>query len=175
MTREQHDAVVTHIAKTRFPFHDQKDWPADYVTLTNVGRPTRSIPYEGREHFPDIVIVNTKGEIREIGEVEEELDETKAAIWKTCSAAADNLTETGNRHFFLYVPSGREDEAVALLEDGARVGIIADDVEPLATLVAVYYDRILPVETNVRDADAVERGIALTREHFGWIDRLRTP
>ncbi|KAB1656335.1 hypothetical protein F8O01_10740 [Pseudoclavibacter chungangensis] len=67
------------------------------------------------------------------------------------------------------------DEAVALLEDGARVGIIADDVEPLATLVAVYYDRILPVETNVRDTDAVERGIALAREHFGWIDRLRTP
>lgn len=116
MNSEQHDAVVTHIAKTRFPFHDQKDWPADYVTLTNVERPTRSIPYEGAEHFPDIVIVNTKGEIREIGEVEAELDETKAPIWNTCSLAADNLTETGNRHFFLYVPAGLEEKAVALLD-----------------------------------------------------------
>jgi hypothetical protein len=116
MTREQHDAVVIHIARTRFPFHDQKDWPADYVTLTNVERPTRSIPHEGREYFPDIVIVNTKGEVREIGEVEETLDEAKAPIWKTCSAAADNLTETGNRHFFLYVPAGLEDKAVALLD-----------------------------------------------------------
>lgn len=116
MTREQHDAVVTYIAKTRFPFHDQKDWPADYVTLTNVERPTRSIPYEGAEHFPDIVIVNTKGEVREIGEVEEALDETRAPIWKACSLCADNLTETGNRHFFLYVPQGLEDDAVALLD-----------------------------------------------------------
>lgn len=116
MSTEQHNAVVSHIAKTRFPFHDQKDWPADYVTLTNVERPTRSIPFNGREHFPDIVIVNTKGDVREIGEVEEGLDEAKVAIWQTCSAAADNLTETGNRHFFLYVPEGLEDKAVALLD-----------------------------------------------------------
>jgi hypothetical protein len=116
MTREQHDAVVLHIARTRFPFPDQKDWPADYVTLTNVERRTRSIPFEATEHFPDIVIVNSKGEVREIGEVVEMLDEAKAAIWKACSSAADNLTETGNRHFFLYVPEGREDEAVALLD-----------------------------------------------------------
>lgn len=116
MNSPQHDAVVLHIAKTRFPFHDQKDWPADYVTLTNVERPTRSIPFEGAEHFPDIVIVNTKGEVREIGEVEETLDEAKIAVWKTCSAAADDLTETGNRHFFLYVPAGLEDKAVALLD-----------------------------------------------------------
>ncbi|WP_119269696.1 hypothetical protein [Taklimakanibacter deserti] len=116
MTISQHDSVVLHIARTRFPFHDQKDWPADYVTLTNVERPTRSIPFEGAEHFPDIVIVNTKGEVREIGEIEEALDEAKVAIWRTCSLAADNLTETGNRHFFLYVPQGLEDKAVALLD-----------------------------------------------------------
>lgn len=116
MSTRQHDAVALHIARTRFPFHDQKDWPADYVTLTNVERPTRSIPFEGGEHFPDIVIVNTRGEVREIGEIEETLDENRVAIWRTCSLAADNLTETGNRHFFLYVPQGLEDEAVALLD-----------------------------------------------------------
>lgn len=116
MNSPQHDAVVLHIAKTRFPFPDQKDWPADYVTLTNVERPVHSIPFEGAEHFPDIVIVNTKGEVREIGEVEEALDDGKVAIWQACSFAADNLTETGSRHFFLYVPAGLEDKAVALLD-----------------------------------------------------------
>lgn len=116
MPTTQHDAVVRHVARTRFPFHDQTDWPADYVTLINVDRPTRSIPFEGAEHFPDIVIVNTKGEVREIGEVVETLDDAPMAAWRTCSLTADNLTETGERHFFLYVPAGQEDAAVALLD-----------------------------------------------------------
>ena len=116
MAITEHDAVVDYVARYRFPFDDQKDWPQDYVTLTNTHRLTRSIPFKGGEHFPDIVIVNTKSEVHEICKVELSLDEERVPLWKAGSAAADNLTESGNRHFFLYVPSGLQDAAVALLD-----------------------------------------------------------
>jgi hypothetical protein len=34
-TRDAHDRVVRFIAKYRFPFPGQTDWPADNITLTN--------------------------------------------------------------------------------------------------------------------------------------------
>jgi hypothetical protein len=116
MTSPLHDAVVAYVAENRFPFPGQTDWPADYVTLTNRPRRMRSIPLEGGEHFPDIVIVTTRGEVREIGEVEEQPGEDCVSRWRACSQSADDLTESGARHFFLYVPAGREADAVALLD-----------------------------------------------------------
>jgi len=139
-----HHAVVAYVARTRFPFHDQTDWPADYRTLTNTGRPMRSIPLEGREYFPDIVIVNTKGEVREIGEVEAEPGEALVPAWRACSLAADNLTESGSRHFFLYVPAGREADIVALLD---RHGISFAGVRGYAA-EADGTIRIVPHETR---------------------------
>lgn len=117
MSKSEHDAVVAYVAEHRFPFAGQRDWPADYVTLTNTARRMRSVPLGDGEHFPDIVIMNTRGVVHEVGEVETRLDKARVPLWRAGSLAADDLTETGARHFFLYVPAGEEARAVALLDE----------------------------------------------------------
>lgn len=119
MPSDPHDAVVAHIARTRFPFPGQTTWPADYVTLTNVPQRHRGVPLDGAEHFPDIVVVDAQGRTREVGEVETTVEAAAVARLRAASAAADDDTPTGVRHFFLYVPSGLEAAAQMLLEDNA--------------------------------------------------------
>jgi hypothetical protein len=128
MPIDPHDAVVAHIARTRFPFPGQTTWPGDYVTLTNVPQRHRGVPRDGAEHFPDIVIVDGQGRTREIGEVEMTVDAAAGAPLRAGaaaaavahlragSAAADDDTPTGVRHFFVYVPTGMEAAAQTLLE-----------------------------------------------------------
>jgi hypothetical protein len=116
MSSGLHDAVVAHVARTRFPFPGQTTWPADYVTLTNVPERRRGIPLNGGEHFPDIVIVDGAGRTREIGEIEMTVDAAAVAHLRAGSLAADDLTPTKVRHFFVYVPSGQEGAAQELLE-----------------------------------------------------------
>ncbi len=116
MPPDPHDSVVAHIARTRFPFPGQTTWPADYVTLTNVPQRRRGIPLDGAEHFPDIVIVDAQGRTREIGEVEMTVDAAAVAHLRAASAATDDDTPTGVRHFFMYVPTGLEQAAQTLLE-----------------------------------------------------------
>lgn len=111
-----HDAVVEHIARTRFPFPGQTTWPADYVTLRNVPEKVRGIPAEGGEYFPDLVIVDAAGKTREIGDVEVELDEAKIPLWRAASAAGDYMPEYATRIFFLYVPEGLEEAAEKMLD-----------------------------------------------------------
>jgi hypothetical protein len=116
MTNDPHDAVVAHVARTRFPFPGQTTWPADYVTLINAPQRQRGIPLGDGEHFPDIVIIDGHGRTREIGEVEMTVDAASVAHLRAGSAATDDLTPTGVRHFFVYVPSGLESAAQSLLE-----------------------------------------------------------
>lgn len=116
VTDDTHDLVVNAIARTRFPFPGQTTWPADYVTETNVPVRRRSIPVEGGEHFPDIVIHDATGRIREIGEVEMALDPQNVPLWRAGSLAADDDTGAKVRHFFFYVPAGTEEAAKALLD-----------------------------------------------------------
>jgi|SRR5689334_24009258 hypothetical protein len=117
MTDNLHDRVVQFIARTRFPFAGQTTWPADYVTLTNV--PVRRHGIAGREgeHFPDIVILDGTGRVREIGEVEMSLSSDAVMHLRAGSDSADADTPTGVRHFFLYVPSGMEQAAQQLLDE----------------------------------------------------------
>jgi hypothetical protein len=117
MTNSLHNRVVEHIARTRFPFVGQTTWPSDYVTLTNVPVPRRGIAAANGEHFPDIVIVDGTGRVREIGEVEMTVSAAAVPHLRTGSESADADTPTGVRHFFLYVPVGMEQEAQKLLED----------------------------------------------------------
>lgn len=117
MTQPSHDDVVRFVAANRFPFPGQTTWPADYVTLTNVPTRRRSVPADGGEYFPDIVVVDATGKTREIGDVEEMLDPGKVKLWKAASAAGDELPDYGTRIFFLYVPAGKEAEAQKLLDD----------------------------------------------------------
>jgi hypothetical protein len=111
-----HDRVVRFVAAQRFPFPGQADWPADNVTLTNETERRHAIPAAGGPHYPDIVVVSTAGEVREVAEVETDVTPEIADTWAWGSAAADTKTRTGVRHFFVYVPAGREGEARRLLE-----------------------------------------------------------
>jgi hypothetical protein len=116
MIENVHDAVVNYIAKTRFPFPGQKTWAADYRTLTNVPDQKRGIQTTSGERFPDIVIVDGAGRVRELGEVEMNVSDISAATLKATSETADTDTPTNVRHFFLYVPVGQEAAAQTLLE-----------------------------------------------------------
>ena len=115
-TRDDHDRVVRFIAKHRFPFPGQADWPADNVTLTNETARQRGIATPEGTHYPDIVVVARSGDLREVAEVEIELTERTAKVWAWGSAAADTKTKTGVRHFFVYVPDGLGQAARDLLE-----------------------------------------------------------
>jgi hypothetical protein len=119
MADNMHDAVVNYIARTRFPFPGQTTWAADYRTLTNVPDHKRGIQTPSGEHFPDIVIVDGTGRVRELGEVEMNVSDISAPALKATSETADTDTPTKVRHFFLYVPLGQEAAAQTLLETNA--------------------------------------------------------
>ena len=116
MAENMHDAVVNYIARTRFPFPGQKHWPPDYRTLTNAPVRKHGIQIPGGEHFPDIVVLDGTGRVREIGEIETNVSDISAATLKATSEIADTDTESKVRHFFLYVPVGQEAAARTLLE-----------------------------------------------------------
>ena len=116
MGEDLHDAVVNTIAKTRFPFPGQKHWPPDYRTLTNVPVRKHKIQIPSGEHFPDIVVLDGTGRVREVGEVEMNVSDIAAATLKATSEIADTDTATKVRHFFLYVPVCQEAAAQTLLE-----------------------------------------------------------
>jgi hypothetical protein len=116
MPNQLHDAVVQHIARTRFPFAGQTTWPADYVTIVNVPEGKRAIGTETGAHYPDIVIVDGQGRTREIGEVEMSVDAAALPRLRAASAATDTDTPTGVHHFFVYVPAGHEKAAQDLLD-----------------------------------------------------------
>lgn len=130
-------------ARTRFPFPNQTTWPPEYVTLTNVPERMRAIETPAGPYYPDIVIVDHAGRVRELGEVEMDVSDLEIPRLSACSEATDNDTPTGVRHFFLYVSSGSEAKAQALLEEngvsyaGVRGFAVSEDgrvtIEPFVT------------------------------------------
>ena len=116
MVENVHDAVVNYIAKTRFPFPGQKHWPPDYRTLTNAPVRNHRIQIPAGEHFPDIVVLDGTGRVREMGEIEMNVSDIAPSTLKATSEIVDTDTETKVRHFFLYVPVGQEAAAQTLLE-----------------------------------------------------------
>ena len=143
MSPEDHNRAVRFIAANRFPFPDQTDWPAGYVTITNESSALRGIPTEDGTHYPDIIIVDANDEIREVGEVETEVRAEHAHHWRIGSEASDNKTTTGVKHFFVYVPPGDEARAEQILRDnsisfsGVRTWTIAEEgnvvIQPVVT------------------------------------------
>ena len=57
-----------------------------------------------------------RGELREVAEVETDLSDATAKAWVWGSADSDTKTKTAVRHFFVYVPVGRDQDARQLLE-----------------------------------------------------------
>ena len=130
---ELKDRVIRIIAATRFPFVDQTDWGEDYVTITNEdGKKIRGILGPMGYVYPSIVITKANTDIQEIGEVETEDTVTEAQVqkWRLMS----EKTGMGRRvkKFFLYVPEGKEETALRLLEgngveyDGLRTWAVKD-------------------------------------------------
>ena len=109
--------IVRIIAATRFPFVDQKDWPDDYVTITNETEERRGVKGPDFTVYPSIVIIDGSDRVRELGEVETEntVNENSVARWKLLSEKTGMGRRT--KKFFLYVPEGREGEALRLLEE----------------------------------------------------------
>jgi hypothetical protein len=119
MTDDVHDRIVNFIARTRFPFPGQTTWPDGYVTQTNAPERKRAIQTPVGDHYPDIVITDHTGRVRELGEVEMTVERSSIAYWRAGSELADNDTPTGVKHFFVYVPAGKEEQAKLLLEEHA--------------------------------------------------------
>ena len=130
---ELKDRVIRIIAATRFPFVDQTDWGEDYVTITNEGdKKIRGISGPMGYVYPSIVITKVNTDIQEIGEVETEdtVAEVQVPKWRLIS----EKTGMGRRvkKFFLYVPEGKEETALNLLEengieyDGLRTWAVKD-------------------------------------------------
>jgi hypothetical protein len=147
-----HDRVVRFIAKSRFPFPGQADWPPDNVTLTNETSRQRGIPTPDGPHYPDIVVVARSGELREVAEVETELTGETARIWAWGSAAADTKTKTGVRHFFVYVPEPMAEAARQLLDRHAisHAGLRTWRIDADGTI------HIVPIVTTGDAKDHVE-------------------
>lgn len=83
--------------------------------MTNAPEKKRAVPGPSGDYYPDIVVIDSDGKTREIGDVEEALDPTKVPLWKAASEAGDPLPEYETRIFFLYVPEGQEEAAKSLL------------------------------------------------------------
>jgi len=119
MHSDDQDLVITFIAQNRFPFPGQTDWPKGYRTLTNGTKRTHPIAGPDGPHWPDIVILNEKGEPCRLGEVEDKVDDEAVARWKLCSSVADTVNETGVKNLFVYVRKGLAPEALAALDRNA--------------------------------------------------------
>lgn len=119
MQTNDQDRVIHFIAGNRFPFPGQTDWPEGYQTLTNGG--TRRHPVQGPDgpHWPDIVILNEKGEPCRLGEVEDTVDDEAIARWKLCSDVTDTMNETGVKNLFVYVRKGLAAQALEALDRNA--------------------------------------------------------
>ena len=116
MHSEDHDRIVRFIAANRFPFPGQTDWPMGYRTLTNGNNRSHSISGPDGPHWPDIVILNERGEASRLGEVDDTIDEAAIARWTLSSATADTMNETGVKNLFVYVRKGLAEEALAALD-----------------------------------------------------------
>lgn len=113
--KQDRAAVVAFIAATRYPFPNQADWPADYQTITNLPEHRQPVETSAGALYPEIVILDGQGRVREGGVVVASVNSSMASDWAALAPVFDNRTETGVQHFFVYVPEGEESAARELL------------------------------------------------------------
>jgi hypothetical protein len=104
------------IAVTRFPFVDQENWPKDSQTLVNDETRRYAINTSIGVLYPNIVIINPDGSMRELGTVEsiEDISEKNVPRWRALSDVVPYGREY--KKFFFYVPEGTEEKTKKLLE-----------------------------------------------------------
>ncbi len=131
------------IAATRFPFVDQDTWPEGQQTIVNDEVKRYAISAKVGTLYPNIVITNPDGSIREIGVVETStaISEKSIPRWKALSHVAPYGREF--KKLFLYVPEGKEEQTKKLLEDNAidYDGIRGYRVEKQALKILPYVTR----------------------------------
>ncbi|TFH14027.1 hypothetical protein E4H04_10980 [Candidatus Bathyarchaeota archaeon] len=108
--------ITRIIAATRFPFVDQDTWPSGQQTIVNDEIKRYAISTDLGVLYPNIVIANPDGTIREIGVVEsrEDISEDSVPRWKALSKVAPIGREF--KKLFLYVPDGTEEKTKKLIE-----------------------------------------------------------
>lgn len=107
---QRHAGTVEKIAELKFPFPNE-DSPG-LETLNNVARRVMAVgTHEGRDLFPDLVIVRRPGQwlelMAEVEMADSVTDESAVNDWKPMSQVGDLL---------IYVPAGMVQEAKALLK-----------------------------------------------------------
>jgi hypothetical protein len=148
-TRLRH-RITRIIAATRFPFVDQESWADDHVTIVNDETKRYAVKWEHGVLYPSIVITRKNGDLRELGlvEVAEDISEDSLPRWRVLSETAPFGQE--HKKLFLYVPEGREEETLRLLEGN---GIDYDGIRGYS--VEKQTLRILPYRTLNDEYDNV--------------------
>lgn len=102
---QRHVGTVAAIAAKKFPFPNEEN--PDLETLINIPKPVISVgTYEGRELYPDLVIVGRPGQwLRIMAEVE--MDDSVTSE----SALRDWLPMSLVGDLVIYVPAGMANEA----------------------------------------------------------------
>jgi hypothetical protein len=118
----KHDLIVKYYAVSRMPFPLQKylkrwDWPDDYKTIINAGKKKRSIRYNRKKWYPDIVIVDAKNRVREMAEIEleEDINSNSVEKWKALSAST-GTGPRGHKKLFICVPEAEAKKVRQMLE-----------------------------------------------------------
>jgi hypothetical protein len=135
--------IARIIAATRFPFVDQETWSKGQQTLVNDEVKKFSIATKIGVLYPNIVITNPDGTIRELGTVETKDDITIDSIerWRELSDVAPHGRKY--KKLFLYVPEGTEEKTQKILEENNidYDGIRAYRVEPQTLRITPYITR----------------------------------
>ena len=135
--------VARIIASTRFPFVDQETWPKGQLTIVNDEIKRYAVSTSSGVLYPNIVITNPDGTIRELGTVEPREAVTADSVprWRALSDVAPFGREF--KKLFLYVPEGTEEKTKKLLEENKidYDGIRAYRVEPQTLKIIPYVTR----------------------------------
>ena len=135
--------IARIIAATRFPFVDQETWLKGQSTLVNDETKRYAVSTKLGVLYPNIVITNPDGTIRELGTVEskENITEDSVERWRALSEVAPYGREY--KKLFLYVPEGSEENTKELLENNAidYDGIRVYRVEPQTLKIIPYVTR----------------------------------
>jgi hypothetical protein len=109
--------ITRIIASTRFPFVDQENWPDHRRTIVNDETKRFGIKWEKGILYPNIVVLDGDGSLREFGIVEpkEVISEQSIPKWRTISEVAPYGRKF--KKLFFYVPKGYEEEILRLLEE----------------------------------------------------------
>jgi hypothetical protein len=107
---QRHAGTVEKIAELKFPFPNEEN--PGLETLNNVARRVMAVGvHDGRDLFPDLVIVRRPGQwlelMAEVEMADSVNDESAVNDWKPMSQVGDLL---------IYVPAGMVQETKALLK-----------------------------------------------------------